>query len=174
MSKINYDLTKIKAFVFDVDGVLSPNTVPVDSNGMPSRMANVKDGYAIQLACKRGYHLAIISGADSETVRIRYKLLGIEDIFMRSSHKIGILRDWMMTCGLTPDQVMYAGDDVPDLECMHFVGLPVAPADASTDAIEAALYITRCNGGHGVARDIIEQVMRAQGLWLHDSTALTW
>lgn len=174
MSSINYDLKKIKAFVFDVDGVLSPNTVPIDSDGMPARMANVKDGYAMQLAVKRGYKIAIISGASSELVRTRFNLLGINDVYLGASRKLEILKGWMNSHGLQPERVAYVGDDLPDLECMHHVGLPVAPADASTDALDAAIFISRRSGGHGVARDLIEQVMRAQSLWNHDSTALSW
>jgi 3-deoxy-D-manno-octulosonate 8-phosphate phosphatase (KDO 8-P phosphatase) len=174
MSKINYDLTQIHAFVFDVDGVLSPNVVPIDSNGAPARMANVKDGYAMQLAVKHGYRFAIITGADTEVVRRRYELLGIKDIYLKASHKIHILQQWIADQGLTPEQVLYAGDDVPDLQCLSSVGLPVVPADASPDVKAVATYISPYNGGYGVARDVIEQVMRAQHQWLHDETAYGW
>lgn len=174
MSKINYDLTKLRAFVFDVDGVLSPNVVAIDANGAPARMANVKDGYAMQLAVKRGYKIAIITGADTEIVRRRYELLGISDIYLKASHKIVVFEEWLAENGLQPEQVAYAGDDLPDVECMRHAGLAVAPADASVDALEAADYVTACNGGYGVARDLIEQTMRAQDKWLHDKTALAW
>ena len=123
---------------------------------------------------KHGYKIAIITGADTEVVRLRYELLGIRDIYLKASHKINILKEWMRQNGLTPDQVAYAGDDVPDIECLQAVGLPVAPADASDDAKEHARYISPCRGGHGVARDLIEQVMRVQGHWLHKDTAFGW
>ena len=174
MWRIDFYICRIKAFVFDVDGVLSPDVVPIDANGAPARMANVKDGYAIQLAVKHGYKIAIITGADTEVVRLRYELLGIRDIYLKASHKINILKEWMRQNGLTPDQVAYAGDDVPDIECLQAVSLPVAPADASDDAKEHARYISPCRGGHGVARDLIEQVMRVQGHWLHKDTAFGW
>lgn len=174
MSRIDYDLSRIRAFVFDVDGVLSPNVVPIDAHGAPARMANVKDGYAMQLAIKHGYKMAIITGADTVEVRLRYELLGIKDIFQKAAHKIVTLEKWMADNDLTPDQVAYAGDDVPDLQCMQAVGLSVAPADASSDVKAIATYITPCNGGYGVARDLIEQVMRTQGHWLHKDTAFGW
>lgn len=174
MSKTACDLTRVRAFVFDVDGVLSPNIVPVDNDGVPSRMANVKDGYALQLAVKRGYRIAIITGADSEAVRRRYELLGIKDVYLRASEKLSVLRRWVDANGLLPEEVIYAGDDMPDLTCMGYAGLAVAPADASVDAIAAADYVSPCRGGYGVARDIIEQTMRAQGVWSHDTTALSW
>ncbi len=174
MSTIPYDLEKIKAFVFDVDGVLSPNVVPVDSDGNPARMANVKDGYALQLARKHGYKIAIISGADSEIVRRRFELLGIEDVYMKTANKLPVLQEWMKQNGLNPDEVSYVGDDVPDIPCMNYVGLSVAPADGSYDAKETALYVSPFCGGMGVARELIEQTMRAQGEWLHLNTAYGW
>lgn len=171
---IPYNLTELRAFVFDVDGVLSPNMVPIDADGCPARMANVKDGYALQLAVKHGYKIAIITGADTEAVLLRYKLLGITDIYLKAGEKLPKLEKWMEQNGLTPEQVAYCGDDVPDLPCMRKVGLSIAPADASPDAKEAATYVSTIAGGHGIARELIEQTMRAQGQWLHVSTAYGW
>lgn len=171
---IPYDLTKIKAFVFDVDGVLSPNVVPIDANGAPERMANVKDGYALQLAVKHGYKIAIITGADTELVLKRYSLLGIKDIYLKAGEKLPILSEWIRRNGLEPAQVAYCGDDVPDLLCMRHAGLAIAPADASPDAKDAADYVSAVRGGEGIARELIEQTMRAQGEWLHADTAYGW
>lgn len=171
---ISYDLTKIKAFVFDVDGVLSPNMVPIDQDGCPARMANVKDGYALQLAVKHGYKIAIITGADTETVLLRYKLLRIKDIFLKAGEKLPILEKWIAKNGLKPEEVAYCGDDVPDLPCMKAVGLSIAPADASVDAKNVATYVSPTPGGHGVARELIEQTLRANGQWLHVDTAYGW
>lgn len=166
MSTICYDLKKIRAFVFDVDGVLSPNTVPLNHDGEPSRMANVKDGYALHFALKHGYKIAIISGARTETVARRFHLLGIADVFLYADDKLPILKEWMKREKLTAEQVVYVGDDIPDIPCMKYAGLSVAPADASTDALAAAVYRSPVNGGAGVARDVIEQTMRAQRQWL--------
>lgn len=171
---IPYDLTKLRGFVFDVDGVLSPNIVPIDANGAPARMANVKDGYALQLAVKHGYKIAIITGADSETVMKRYKLLGINDIYLKAGNKLPKLESWMAVNGLAADEVAYCGDDVPDLLCMKAVGLSVAPSDAAPDAREAAVFVSQRAGGQGIARELIEQTMRAQGCWLHSETAYGW
>lgn len=171
---IPYDLTQIKAFVFDVDGVLSPNMVPIDANGCPARMANVKDGYALQLAVKHGYKIAIITGADTETVLLRYRLLRIKDIFLKAGEKLPILEKWMEDNGLQKEEVAYCGDDVPDLPCMNAVGLSIAPADASADAKNVATYVSPTPGGHGVARELIEQTLRANGQWLHVDTAYGW
>lgn len=174
MSTIPYDLERIRAFVFDIDGVLSPNIVPVGLDGNPARMANVKDGYSMQLARKHGYLIAIISGADSPTVARRFELLGITDVFMKVSHKLPLLEKWSLDKGLTSEQICYVGDDIPDIPCMKFVGLSVTPADASVDAKAAAKYISPLAGGTGVAREIIEQTMRSQGEWLSTDTAYGW
>lgn len=108
MSKINYDLTKIKAVVFDVDGVLSPSTVPMSVDGIPERMANLKDGYAMVQAVKGGLRLAIISGADDPRVEARFRLIGMTDIFLKCKAKLPILRKWMEDNGLQPEEVAYA------------------------------------------------------------------
>ncbi|MDE7411005.1 MAG: HAD hydrolase family protein [Paramuribaculum sp.] len=174
MSAINYDLKKIKAVVMDVDGVLSPSLIPTSPEGEPLRMVNVKDGYAIQLAVKRGIRIAIITGAVSRGVDVRYRSLGVNDVYMGAGKKIGILTGWMADNSLQPEDVAYVGDDVPDYEAMRYVGLSVAPADACRDILDIADYISPYAGGHGVARDLIEQLLRAQGLWLKDEKAFGW
>jgi 3-deoxy-D-manno-octulosonate 8-phosphate phosphatase (KDO 8-P phosphatase) len=174
MSAINYDLTKIKAIAFDVDGVLSPSTIPLSIEGEPLRMVNIKDGYAIQLAVKLGYKLAIITGGNTRSVRVRFEGLGMTDIFMGAAHKLPVLKQWMADNDLTPDEVIYVGDDIPDLTCMRHVGLPCAPNDAAWEAKETAKYVSRFTGGYGVARDILEQVMKAHGDWMKDADSFGW
>ena len=174
MSRINYDLTKIKGVAFDVDGVLSPSTIPLGHDGTPARMVNIKDGYALQLAVKLGYKIAIITGADSEAVRTRFASLGITDIYLKASVKLPILREWMEANGLTPDEVAYVGDDIPDYEAMRHVGLSVAPADAAVDIKSIAGYISPADGGYGVGRDLLEQMLKANGHWLSSAHAFGW
>ena len=174
MSGINYDLTKIKAFVFDVDGVLSPSTIPMNDNGEPMRMVNIKDGYALQLAAKNGYQLAIITGGKTESVRYRYEALGIKDIYLGAGKKNEVFEKWMNLRGLEPSEVAYMGDDIPDLQCLKMAGLACAPADSCHEVKETAQYVSRYNGGYGCARDLIEQVLQAQGEWLKDNKAFGW
>lgn len=174
MSAINYDLSKIKAFVFDVDGVLSPSVIPLSKDGTPMRMANIKDGYAIQLAMKSGYKMAIITGGDSESVKIRFSALGIKDIYLKASEKLKIFLSWMKDNNLKPEEVIYMGDDIPDLKCMRACGLPCAPRDAAWEARETALYVSTFDGGYGCARDVIEQVMKAQSKWMMEANAFGW
>lgn len=174
MSRTDYDLSKIKAFVFDVDGVLSPSTIPLGADGLPCRCVNIKDGYALQLAVKHGYKIAIISGGVSDAVEKRFRGLGITDVVMGASMKLPILQKWMAENGLTPDEVVYAGDDIPDHDCMRAVGLSVAPRDAAPEIREIARYVAPVDGGYGVGRDIVEQVMKAKGDWMSTEKAFGW
>lgn len=174
MSKIAYDLKKIKAIVFDIDGVLSPSTVALGADGMPERMANVKDGYAMHIALKHGLRLAIISGGIGQAVENRFRLIGMEDVFMGVAEKLPVFEAWMAENGLNAEEVAYVGDDLPDIPCMRLAGLPCCPADAAVDVKQEAMYISKLNGGYGIARELIEEVMRAQGKWMSTSNFLTW
>lgn len=171
---VEYDLTGIKAFAFDVDGVLSPSTIPLGEDGYPRRMANVKDGYAIQLAVKKGYKFVIISGGKGESIYMRFASLGIKDIYLNSTEKLPVFREWIRREGLNPAEVVYMGDDIPDLPCMRYAGLPCAPFDACWEAKQTALYVSKFSGGYGCARDILEQVMKAQDNWLNEHDAFGW
>ena len=174
MSAIDYDLTKIKAFAFDVDGVLSPSTIPLGEDGYPRRMVNIKDGYALQLAVKKGFRIAIITGGKGDAIRTRFESLGIKDIFTGVSKKLPVFEEWMSSNGLPPDQVAFMGDDIPDLPCLRSAGLPCAPFDAAWEAKETARYVSPFTGGYGCGRDILEQTMKAQGVWLSDAEAFGW
>lgn len=174
MSGINYDLKKIKGIVLDVDGVLSPSVIPIDDEGQPRRIMNVKDGYALQLALKNGFKLAIISGGVSKPVEKRFQSLGISDIFMGISNKLPTLKKWMESQKLDPEEVAYMGDDIPDLKCLEYVGLPCSPYDGATEVRNSSLYISRFGGGYGCVRDLLEQILRAQGNWLADESHFHW
>ena len=173
MSNINYDLTNIKAFLFDVDGVLSSDCIPLAANGDPLRTVNIKDGYALQLAVKQGYHVGIITGAYTENIRIRFERLGVQHIYLNSSVKLIDYERFLKKTGLKDEEIAFVGDDIPDYGIMKRVGLPVAPASAAPEIKELAKYISTKNGGEGVARDIIEQTMKAQGKWMRDN-AFGW
>lgn len=170
---INYDLKKIKALVFDVDGVLSRETIPVALTGEPMRTANIKDGYAIQLAAKCGLHVAIITGARNEAVKVRYKGLGVNDIYIGASVKKECLEELMIMYELSAEEILYMGDDIPDYEVMQICGLPVCPCDAAVEIKQLSRYISPVRGGEGCVRDVIEQVLRAQGKWMEEG-AFVW
>jgi len=171
---IDYDLSRIRAIVFDVDGVLSQETIVLGDNGLPLRTVNIKDGYAIQLAVKLGLRIAIITGASVEAVRVRYAALGLTDIYLGAAVKIKAYDEFLKKYGLTDDEVMYMGDDIPDLEVMRRVGCPTCPKDACPEVRQASIYISDRCGGKGCARDVIEQTLRAQGKWVMDERAFGW
>jgi 3-deoxy-D-manno-octulosonate 8-phosphate phosphatase (KDO 8-P phosphatase) len=171
---INYDLSKIRAIVFDLDGVLSGSTISLADDGTPLRTVNIKDGYAIQLAVKMGLHVAILSGCRIEAVRKRYEGLGMQDIYLGASVKIQVYDDFIAKYGLSDDEVMFMGDDIPDLEVMRRVGCPVCPQDACPEVRSVSCYVSQYSGGRGCGRDVLEQVLRAQGKWLSDKRAFGW
>lgn len=171
---INYDLTKIRAIVFDVDGVLSAETITLSSEGEPLRTVNIKDGYAIQLAVKLGLRIVIMTGANTQAVRRRYEGLGVEDIYTGCAVKVKTYEELLTKYGLADDEVMYMGDDIPDVEVMRRVGCPVCPADACQEVKALSCYVSQLRGGYGCGRDVIEQTLRAQGKWVLDETAFGW
>ena len=171
---INYNLQKIKALAFDVDGVLSQQTVIMQPDGMPQRTVNIRDGYALQLAVKSGLRVAIITGATVPAVRKRYEVLGIQDVYLSCSRKIETYQNFLDKYGLQDEEVMYMGDDIPDYEVLGRCGLPCCPADAAQEIRQICTYVSPLNGGYGCARDIIEQILAAQGKWMAGVHAFAW
>lgn len=171
---INYDLNKVKAVIFDVDGVLSRQTIVLSSEGEPLRTVNIKDGYAIQLAQKKGLRIAILTGGNTLAIRKRYEGLGVEDVYMGCAVKIQTYEEFLKKYALSDEEVIYVGDDIPDYEVMRRCGCPCCPADACSDIKDISTYISRCAGGDGVGRDVLEQVLRTQNKWLSDAQAFGW
>ena len=171
---INYDLRKIRAIVFDLDGVLSKSTISLGMDGTPLRTVNIKDGYAIQLAVKMGLNIAIISGCRIDAVRKRYEGLGMTDVYLGAAVKIKVYEEFLAKHDLKEDEVMFMGDDIPDLEVMRRVGCPVCPKDACNEVKETSIYVSDYEGGCGCGRDVIEQTLKAQGKWLQDERAFGW
>ena len=171
---IDYDLKIIKAIIFDVDGVLSKDLLSLSAEGDPVRTANVKDGYALQLAIKKGLIICIITGARVDSVGKRFESLGVKDVYLSSCIKINDYNDFMKKNGLKDEEVIYMGDDIPDYEVMKQCGLHCCSADAVAEIKSISKYISPYGGGHGCARDIIEQVMKIQGKWMRDEGAFGW
>lgn len=166
MDNFKEKLKDIKAFVFDVDGVFSAN-VFLHPNGEMLRSMNTKDGYALHYAVnKMGFLAGIITGGNSESVKDRFRGLGITDIYIKSTNKFDDFEDFIYKYELKPEQVVYMGDDIPDYEVMKVVGIPTCPADAAEEIKAISVYISDKKGGEGCVRDIIEQVLRAQGKWV--------
>lgn len=158
---------KIKAFAFDVDGVLTDGGILADLNGELYRTFDSKDGMALRMAMMKGYHLAIITGGRSESIRQRFITCGVrpEDVYLRSRAKMEDFADFCSRHGLLPEEVMYFGDDLPDIPVMKACGCGTCPSDAVEDVKEIADYITQKQGGKGCAREAIEKVMRLHGCW---------
>lgn len=166
MKNFKERLQHVKGFAFDVDGVFTDGSVIIHSSGELLRSSNTRDGYAIQKAVEAGFPVAIITGGQSEAVGIRFKGLGVTDIYLNSNDKLDDLQDFRFKYGLELSEILYMGDDIPDYEVMQRVGFPTCPADAAPEIIELASYISNFGGGKGCVRDVIEQVLKLNSLWL--------
>jgi 3-deoxy-D-manno-octulosonate 8-phosphate phosphatase (KDO 8-P phosphatase) len=168
MDKPNYKalLPNITTFIFDVDGVLTNGKVLITSQGEMYREMDTKDGYALKCALVQGYRVCIISGGTNEGVRNRLKALGIYDIYLGAHHKQEPFQDLMDSYDLKPEEILYMGDDVPDIVVMEQVAVAACPNDAVSDVKEIANYVSHKKGGEGCVREIIEQTLRVQGKWL--------
>ena len=166
-------LHEIKAFVFDYDGVISDGNIWSANDTIIVRSGNVKDGYAMQYALRKGYLIAILSGGSGDSIRSRMKMLGVEDVYLGSHRKKEIFEDFLKDKQLLPEQVLYVGDDIPDYDVMRLAGVSACPADAAEEIKAGADYISHKNGGCGCVRDVIEQVLRLQGQWFHED-AKAW
>jgi 3-deoxy-D-manno-octulosonate 8-phosphate phosphatase (KDO 8-P phosphatase) len=168
MSNYKEKLLKVNTFIFDYDGVLTDGSVIINSDGDALRTANVKDGYAMQLAIKKNYRIAVISGGYSESMKHRLENLNIKDVFLGVDKKIDVYNQYLETNNLEKENVLFMGDDIPDYEIMLQTGVPTCPADAVEEIKRVATYISHQTGGHGCVRDIIEQVLKVQGKWMND------
>lgn len=160
----------ITTFVFDVDGVLTDGTLLILNDGQMARAMNIKDGYALQLAIKKGYRVVVISGGTDEAVKTRLNKLGVQDVFLKVEDKKGKLVEYVTQHDLKWDEVLFMGDDIPDYITMQMVGLPCCPADAVTEIKQISKYISHIEGGKGCGRDVIEKVLKLNGHWDIDTT----
>ena len=160
-------LKGIKAFVFDVDGVLTDGGIFANLDGELLRTFDSKDGFALRMAYMHGYRLGVISGGRSESIRKRVQQCGMkaEDVYLGSRDKIEDFEDFCRKHDLGPEEVMYFGDDLPDIPVMTVCGCGVAPSDAVDDVLEAADHVSTKPGGKGCVRETIEMVMKLQGTW---------
>jgi len=156
---------KIKLFVFDVDGVLTDGSLYVFNDGEQARKMNIKDGFALQLAVKKGYGMLVISGAYSEAVQKRLEKLGITDVLMKVTDKRETLLRYLEEKKISAEHVLFMGDDIPDYSVMKIAGLACAPANAAPEIRSIAHFISTSNGGEGCVREVIEKVLKINGHW---------
>ena len=156
---------KVRLFVFDVDGVLTDGSLYVFADGEQVRKMNIKDGFALQLAVKKAYRMLVISGSFSEGVARRLEKLGISDVFMQVGDKKQLLQNYIAEKGISAEQVLFMGDDIPDYAVMKIVGLACAPANAAPEIKSVAHYVATKSGGEGCVREVIEKVLKINGHW---------
>jgi len=173
MAFFKEELHKVKAFAFDVDGVLSCSIVQLNTDGELLRTMNSKDGYAIQYAIKRGFPIAIITGGNTASVYKRFANLGVVDIYLSSHNKMPDFQNFIQKHNLSPEDILYMGDDLPDYNVMKICGVPTCPYDAGEEIRAISKYVSDRKGGEGCVRDVIEQTLRVQGLWMLDD-AFSW
>lgn len=165
-------LNHIDTFIFDVDGVLTDGSIQVSTQGELLRTMNIKDGYALKTAQMAGYNVCVISGGTNEGVRKRLRGLGITNIFLGIQDKVEKLEEFFDIYGVDAQNVLYMGDDIPDLYPMKLVGMPCCPQDAAAEIKEISRYVSHKKGGKGCVRDVIEQVLKVQGKWLFNHEAI--
>ncbi len=173
MGNFKEDIARIEAMIFDVDGVMTDGRIIPTAEGDFIRCYNCKDGYALAYAIRHGYRVCVITGGYGKILERRLRMLGMRDFYIDCMDKISTLREYMKKYNLNPENVLYMGDDIPDLECMREVGMPVCPADSAAEVIECSRYVSEFEGGRGAVRDIVEQVLRARGDWAKSSEGVT-
>ncbi|MCX8020312.1 MAG: HAD hydrolase family protein [Chitinophagaceae bacterium] len=156
----------IRAFIFDVDGVLTDGTILILPDGVEARRMHIRDGFALQMAVKKGYCVKIISGNESAEVLYRLEKLGIRDVTMSVSDKAGLVRNYLKQKNLSQEELLYMGDDLPDIQAMQLAGLPCCPFDAAPEVRDVARYISPFCGGNACVRDVIEKTLRVQRRWV--------
>jgi 3-deoxy-D-manno-octulosonate 8-phosphate phosphatase (KDO 8-P phosphatase) len=155
----------IKTFAFDMDGVLTDGNIIVDENNNWLRKMNIRDGYALQLAARSGFNIIVISGSESSSVHDRLNRLGIHEVYMNVKNKEDFLKSYMKERNLSPDELLFMGDDIPDYYCMKMAGIAACPADAAFEIKSIASYISPFAGGSGCVRDVIEKVLKLNDKW---------
>ena len=166
MTKNYKELLKdITTFVFDVDGVFTDSSILITTQGELLRKMSVRDGYAVKTALEQGYRICIISGGSNEGVRQRMRALGVTDIYLGAAYKEESLRAYLMDFDIRPEEVLYMGDDIPDIPAMQMCGMVACPQNAVPEVKRIAQYISQLAGGEGCVREIIEQVLKVRGHW---------
>lgn len=173
MSNYKVKLSNIKAFAFDVDGVFTDGSVLVTEEGGFLRIHNAKDGYAVKMATLNGYPVSIITGAATHSIKLRFEPLGVKEIYLSSINKMPDFMDFCSKNNLHPSQVLFMGDDIPDIEILKICGLACCPSDAVNEVKEVCEYISIYPGGKGCVRDIIEQTLKIKDLWHKNDQAFS-
>ncbi len=173
MPNYNYKtkLGTIKAFAFDIDGVMTDGGVFATSDGDLLRVFDAKDGFAIRMCRMMGYPVGIITGGSSESLIKRCESIGVEkkNIYLKARNKIPFFEQFCSDNGIKPEEVAFVGDDIPDLGVLKVCGLAVCPSDAVAEVKEICDFVSYYSGGKGCIRDLVEQVLKVQNKWHFDA-----
>lgn len=165
MDNVLAQLKQVTTFVFDVDGVLTDGTILLLENGLQARKMHIKDGLALQMAIRNGYRVIVISGSYSEPVVKRLQYLGIEEVFMAVKDKKELLESFIKDRNIQWKEILFMGDDLPDIPVLQVAGVSCCPADAVPEVKQSSMYISTINGGYGCVRDVIEKVLKLNDHW---------
>ena len=163
------EFKKVTTFIFDIDGVLTDGIVLILRDGLQARQMHVKDGFGLQMAMKHGYRVFIISGGVSEESKKRLEYLGIKEVHIGISDKTKFVTDLLRNKKIKWEEVLYMGDDLPDMPLLNKVGLPACPADAVHEVKDVVKYVSPVNGGWGCVRDVIEKVLKLNDHWKYEA-----
>jgi 3-deoxy-D-manno-octulosonate 8-phosphate phosphatase (KDO 8-P phosphatase) len=158
---------EITTFIFDVDGVLTDGTVLLLENGLQARQMNIKDGLALQMALKNEYRVVIVSGGSSEPVISRLQYLGLKEVFLGVKDKLKFIEEYIDQHSLGWHEILFMGDDLPDVPVLKAVAMPCCPADGVMEVQKVSKYISPLKGGNGCVRDVIEKVLKLNGHWYY-------
>lgn len=175
MANYKTKLHQIKAFAFDVDGVLTDGTFQCTADGDLLRIYNAKDGFGLRTAINQGFPVAIITGGLSKSISNRLIPVGVKecDLYQNSRNKIPDFEDFCSRYGFKPEEVAFMGDDIPDIPILKVCGLAACPADAVPEVKAVCDYVSAFNGGKGCVRDLIEQVLKIDGKWFYQTDAIS-
>jgi YrbI family 3-deoxy-D-manno-octulosonate 8-phosphate phosphatase len=166
MARRDSDVAKpIRMILSDVDGVLSDGSIILDNTGVETKVFNVRDGLGIKLWQKAGFGFGILTARNSQIVKLRAAELGISMLRQGSEDKLSAAMEMIEDAGLTPEEVCYIGDDLPDIPVLKYVGLSVTVADGVAECVAVSQWKTNARGGHGAVRELCERLLNAKGLW---------
>ena len=163
--KVEQRCQRIELILSDVDGVLNDGGVVFDNQGIEIKRFHIRDGLGIKLWQYAGYNFGLVTGRASHIVRLRASELGVQIVRQGVEEKLPAVQGIIAELRLSPDQVCYVGDDLPDLPPMLAVGMAVAVGDGSADVCQSAHYVTKAPGGYGAIRETVELILKAQGRW---------
>ena len=155
----------IKLIILDVDGVLTDGRIVLDDNGVEYKFFDVKDGHIFHIVSELGIRCAVVSGRYSKVTEIRASQLGIEDVYQDQHVKLDAFKALREKYNLDNDNIAYIGDDLIDIPPMLLSGFSACPSDAHEEVKKVADYVSLFGGGRGAVRDIVEYILKAQGLW---------